>query len=149
MTTLIAHFEKECRECSVTKHLSEFYPHSKMADGHLNKCKDCVKSRIKTHRAENPEQYSDYEKKRGHNAARMAAANASTRRRRANPLKLGAINAVLRATRTGRLEKASTHTCVDCKEVPAAHWHHESYEPQHWLAVEPLCVRCHMRRHAA
>ena len=149
MSTLIVHFEKECRECGVAKPLSEFYAHNRMADGHLNKCKDCVKSRVKTHRAENPEQHSAYEKKRGHNAARMASTNASFCRRLEDPLKKGAFYAVRNAIRSGQLSKASAHTCVDCKEVPAYHWHHESYEPQHWLTVEALCARCHSRRHAA
>jgi hypothetical protein len=56
---------KECRECGLLKPLSDFYKHDKMADGHLNKCKDCVKCRVKKYRDINVERIREYDRERG------------------------------------------------------------------------------------
>ena len=38
---------KDCIICNVPKPLTEFYKHREMADGHLNKCKECCKDQSK------------------------------------------------------------------------------------------------------
>jgi len=57
--------QKSCFKCKQVKCLSEFYKHSEMKDGHLNKCKQCTKNDANTHRANNLEAIRAYDRKRG------------------------------------------------------------------------------------
>lgn len=45
-------FYKVCICCGKEKELSEYYAHPKMKDGHLNKCKECVKASVRIHNGE-------------------------------------------------------------------------------------------------
>ena len=36
--------EKYCFKCNKKKSIDDFYKHKTMADGHINKCKDCAKN---------------------------------------------------------------------------------------------------------
>ena len=131
---------KQCLKCGEVFDLSFFYKHSKMLDGHLNHCKECVRSRIRNQSRGNPA-VLERERKRNKLPHRRELTRQSLLRRRKARTTVG------NAIRDGRLAPASACECNDCRE-PAAVLHHHSYEPEHLLDVVPLCRSCHGIRHA-
>lgn len=63
--------EKHCRECGELKPIDEFYKHKAMFDGHLNKCKKCVKERVHKHRKDNLEKIREYDRNRPNRKERV------------------------------------------------------------------------------
>ncbi len=43
---------KSCIICNIPQDIKEYYKHSKMSDGHLNKCKTCCKKQAKEREVE-------------------------------------------------------------------------------------------------
>lgn len=134
--------EKECFKCKTIKPLNEFYKHSRMADGHLNKCKECTKNDATSHRNNNLEKIRAYDRERGKNPERIkAAAEISSAWRKADSRRTRAHNAVTRAIRKGDLIR---QPCIRCGEKKSLA-HHEDYDKP--LEVMWLCQPCHKQRH--
>ena len=134
--------EKECFKCKAVKPLTEFYKHSGMTDGHINKCKACAKNDANAHRSKNLEKIRAYDRERGKIPERIKLMTEVTRawrsqdRRRAK-----AHTAVARAIRNGHLVR---QPCIRCGEKKSLA-HHEDYDKP--LEVMWLCNPCHKQRH--
>ena len=146
--------QKTCRECHQPKPLTEFYRHPAMADGHLNKCKECVKSRVKSHRVENIERIRAYDRERDSQAHRVTAravyakteqgkashAKSLAKYEKAHPMRKVARNAANNALRDGKIAR---QLCWECGEE--AEMHHAAYD--YPLAVSWLCPKHHAQLH--
>ena len=133
---------KECFKCKTVKPLHEFYKHSMMADGHVNKCKTCNKQDVTDNRNKNIEKYREYDRERGKNAERLKASSEISKVWRAQDRRRAvAHNAVARAIKSGLLIRG---VCMRCAE-PKTVGHHEDYDKP--LEVMWLCQPCHKQRH--
>ena len=133
---------KECFKCKTVKPLSDFYKHSKMADGHVNKCKECNKNDVTEHRNKNLEKIREYDRARGKESKRIKATTEITRAWRAeDSRRLVAHSQVAKAIRNGTLVRQPCVRCAEAKSIA----HHEDYD--HPLVVMWLCQACHKQRH--
>jgi len=133
---------KECFKCKTIMPLSEFYKHSAMGDGHLNKCKECTKNDATAHRNKNIEKIRLYDRTRGKELHRIKAnTEISKAWREEDRRRTAAHSSVARAIRNGSLFRLP---CVRCKEEKSVA-HHEDYDKP--LEVMWLCQPCHKQRH--
>lgn len=133
---------KECFKCKVVKSFDEFYKHSAMSDGHLNKCKECTRNDVTTHRNKSLEKIRAYDRERGKNSDRLKAKTAINKAwRDSDKRRMAAHNAVSRAVKSGTLLRMPCTRCGNPNSVA----HHEDYDKQ--LEVIWLCQPCHKQRH--
>lgn len=137
-----------CKDCRKETPASGFY------DSNKGKCKECVKARVRQHRAANIEIVRAYDRERGqlpHRRADRAARAwkykekhelAIRRNRQENPEKYRARNAVNNAVRDGKLQVKPCERCGDGVGVQA---HHDDYSKP--LDVMWLCPKHHGERH--
>jgi hypothetical protein len=131
---------KQCFKCKVVKPLADFYRHKEMADGHLNKCKECQKLDVAI-RYSSPEgrlKVTEYERKRTQTSHRKAKCIEYLRNQRSrSPEKYKARTAVSNAVRDGRLIKQPCEICRDDNSQA----HHSDYSRP--LAVRWFCFKHH------
>ena len=148
---------KVCRECNVEKDLSEFYKHDRMADGHLNKCKSCVKTRVHKHRDANIEKIKAFDKARSTLPHRIQArkeyaqtiAGKESKRKAMKayferfPMIRASHNLVSNAIRDGRMKRQ--FDCSVCESKEKIEAHHDDYTKP--FDVRWLCEKCHKNWH--
>jgi hypothetical protein len=133
---------KTCFKCHIQKPLTDFYKHPAMADGHVNKCKECNKKDVLEHRLKNIERIRQYDKDRSkhperaklHLEVNKAWRNQDKRRAKCH-------NAVAKAIKSGELVRSP---CIKCGDVNSLA-HHEDYDKP--LEVIWFCQPCHKQRH--
>src|SRR6267143_5420906 len=64
---------KICIRCKTNKATTDYYVHAQMADGRLNVCKSCVKSRVKKRYYKKHDEIITYEKSRARLPHRIEA----------------------------------------------------------------------------
>lgn len=129
---------KTCIRCNEVKPMDGFYKHKAMKDGHLNKCKECSKSCVRSNRAEKAEHYREYDRKRGNRQSREYLSCY----RKKYPRKYRAHNMVNNAIRDGKL---FAEPCEVCKSGSGTHAHHDDYAKP--LNVRWLCAVHHKQWH--
>jgi hypothetical protein len=133
---------KNCFKCGQSQPLSEFYTHSRMADGHLNKCKTCTKIDVHNHRVKNIDRIKRYDNSRWKNPDRKKANRVSCIKViMKDPSKRSAHGKVKRAIASGRLTK---NPCEKCGS-PYVEAHHDDYTKP--LDVRWLCKDHHEEVH--
>jgi len=113
-----------------------------MADGFLNKCKDCAKNDSTNHRNSNLEKVRAYDRERSKSSERRKATTEVVKAWRAEDKRRQiAHNKVRVAIQNGKLIREPCIRCGDKKSVA----HHEDYDKP--LDVMWLCQPCHNKRH--
>jgi hypothetical protein len=131
---------KTCFKCGLTKPLSEFYKHPKMADGHLNKCKGCTKKDVS----------SDYAKKiidpTWKEAERKRGRDKFHRLYRGNSIGKAHPHAVKKWTEKYPEKRAAAIRAQRIKKIGYEN-HHWSYLEEHWKDIIHLTKKDHMKAH--
>lgn len=133
---------KRCFKCGRRKPLASFYPHRRMADGHLGKCKVCTKLDVAVRAEIKRDEISAYDRARARRPERKAKALQYQRTTRSRaPAKYRARSAVNNAVRDGRLVRRPCEVCSS----PKAQAHHDDYTRP--LDVRWLCFVHHRTHH--
>ncbi len=152
------HNSKQCFKCLAVKPLSDFYKHSQMADGRLNKCKECCKKEASINRLEKIDYYLEYDKGRANLPHRIAqrkiysktedgkiAANKAKKKwSESNSIKKAASILVNNRIKSGAIVKPKNCEACNASGI-RIHGHHDDYSRP--LEVRWLCSKCHCKWH--
>ena len=129
---------KKCFKCEEIKSLSDFYRHTKMADGRVNKCKECNKKDVRTNRRSNLDKYRAYDRQRGNRQENKYHRDY----RKKYPQKVRARRKVAYEISLGNIK---SKPCEKCGYKGVTHAHHDDYH--YPLNIRWLCPACHREWH--
>lgn len=133
---------KKCSKCKIDKPLSEFHISKESRDGHVNSCKECVKSYLAAYRLLNKEKLRVFDKIRNKTPSRIEQKALKMKRYIERfPERKRAQLLAQSAVRCGRLKKHCCHVCGDEKTEA----HHSDYDRP--LDVVWLCEAHHKQTH--
>lgn len=133
---------KKCFKCKTIKPLILFYKQKNMADGYLNKCKECTKADSSANRLKNIDKVREYDRQRAKNPERKSLCREVNKAwRQEDTRRYKAHKAVYSAIKKGSLVRKNCERCGSDKSLA----HHEDYDKP--LAVTWLCQPCHKQRH--
>lgn len=150
---------KICFKCKIEKPLCDYYKHSQMPDGHLNKCKECTKHDVRKNRESKIDYYREYDKKRFQKDPKVrerhkryqktSAGKESLKRTRKKWLENNAVKRtahilVNNKLRDGTLKKPQHCECCG-ESKKRINGHHDDYTKP--LEVRWLCCLCHAKWH--
>ena len=131
-----------CFCCGEDKPLDQYYRHKEMANGHLGKCKECVRAYTNVHYRETLVKHALYERDRSKTTNRkLKRLEYQKTSRASNPEKSYAYVAVRNAIKRGDLNRKPCERCGDSKTEA----HHDDYNKP--LDVRWLCYGCHLQEH--
>ena len=133
--------QKVCFKCRRRKPIEQFYKHSQMGDGHLNKCKSCTKKDVKRryHDPEARKRIIEYERQRFNDPARKEKIKLyQSRMRQQNRGKYRARQKVSNSIRYGKLHRKPCEVCSDQQSEA----HHTDYRKP--LQITWLCRKHHL-----
>ena len=135
--------EKICFRCNILKPLSDYYKHSEMADGHLNKCKECTKgdSRQLFHTKKHDPEWYESEKDR-HRDKYHRLEYREKHKPTPEQKKL-----IMERYWRRYPEKKSAHSIAHKLAEPGFEAHHWSYNEEHYKDVIQLSLRDHAKIH--
>ena len=147
---------KTCICCGAQKDALQFYAHPGMADGRLNKCKECCKKHARERRENKIDEIREYDRNRPNAEERaqkhreykktergkLAASRGNAAWSKRNRKKRYAHGVVRRALVSGRLVRQDCQSCGSSQNIQA---HHEDYDKP--IDVEWLCSKCHAAHH--